>query len=166
MSPQRLDEILKKYRTTKFRYAFLKAEIATLERWLALCQSQSVNDRISLSQAITGMPHGSGIGDPTGRLATDIASGEVSRFVKQIQDDITKVNAEMIRIAPEISTVEIVLQSLGDREREVVILKIIDDRPWGETVEQMNGMHNNSYSKRTLQRLLDRALGRAYEIVR
>jgi len=166
MSPQRLDEILRRYRVTKARYAYLKAEIITLRRWLEICQSQSVNDRISLSQAITGMPHGSGVGDPTGRLAADIASGEVSTFVKQVQADLKVANEELKKLQPEITIVEIVMTGLGDREREVLVLKIVDARDWKDTVEQMNGMHNNSYSKRTLQRLLDRALERAYEIVR
>ena len=166
MSPQKLDEIFKKYRTDKARYAYLKSELETLERWLRLCESQSISDRVSLSQAITGMPHGSGIGDPTGRLAIDIASGEVSVFVKQVQEDLAFANTELLKLAPEISTVEIVIESLGDREREVLIFKIIDGRDWNDTVNQMNGLHNNSYSKRSLQRLLERALGRAYEIVK
>ena len=166
MSPQRLDKILEDFRFNKARYAWLQAEVITLERWLNLCQSQSINDRISLSQAITGMPHGSGVGDPTGRLALDIASGEVSVFVKQIQEDLNKVNAEMLRIAPDISAVEIILDSLNDREREVLIFKMIDKRDWKDTMLQMNELHNNSYSIRSLQRLLERALGRAYEIVR
>ena len=166
MSPQRLDEIMKKYRSTKARFAYLQAEIVTLERWLNICQSTTINDRVTLSQAITGMPHGSGVGDPVGRLAADIASGEVSVFVKQVQDDLAKVHEEMNRLGPEIRTVEIVLSALGDREREVLVLKIIDDRDWTDTVLQMNGMHGNSYSKRSLQRLLDRALEKAYEIVK
>ena len=166
MSPQRLDDIFKKHRVNEARLAWLKSEMVTLNRWLSLCKSQSVTDRVSLSQAITGMPHGSNPGDPVGRLAVDIASGRVSTFVKQIQEDIDSVTAEMMRIEPEIRTVEIVLQALGDREREVLTLKIIDDRDWNDTTAQMNEMHNNSYSKRTLQRLLDRALDKAYEIVK
>jgi len=166
MSPERLDELLKKYRSNKARYAYLRSQIEMLERFRRMCESSMVNDQVSLSQAITGMPHGSGTGDPVGRLAIDIASGEVSPFVKQIHEDLKEVNLQLIRLEPDISTVEIVLESLGDREREVLVLKIIDDRSWGDTVQQMNEMHNNSYSKRTLQRLLDRALGRAYEIVR
>ena len=166
MSPQKLDEIFKKYRTDKARYAYLKSELETLERWLRLCESQSISDRVSLSQAITGMPHGSGIGDPTGRLAVDVASGKVSEFVKQILDDMKAAKDEIDVISFRIRTVENVLQALVDREREVLIFKVIDDRDWGDTVNQMNGLHNNSYSKRTLQRLLDRALMRAYEIVK
>lgn len=166
MSPQKLDEIFKKYRTDKARYAYLKSELETLGHWLRMCESQSINDRISLSQAISGMPHGSGIGDPTGRLAIDIASGKVSEFVKQILEDMKQAQDEMDIIGIRIRTVENVLQALVDREREVLIFKIIDDRDWGDTVNQMNGLHNNSYSKRTLQRLLDRALEKAYAVVK
>lgn len=166
MSPQRLDEILKNYRITKARYEYLKAELVTLSRWLDICERTTVSDRVSLSQAISGMPHGSGVGDPVGRLATDIASGEVSIFIKQIKEDMRQADDEMLRLAPQISAVEIVLNALGDREREVLVFKVIDNRNWIDTVEQMNEIHNNSYSKRSLQRLLDRALGRAYEIVR
>lgn len=166
MTPLRLDELLKNHRSRKARLAYLNAEIVTLNRWLALCESESITDRVSLSQAISGMPHGSGIGDPTGRLATDIASGEVSRFVKQIQDEIQRVTDEISAIKPEIDIIEAVLMGLMDREREVVVLKMIDDRDWGDVVEQMNGMHNGAYSKRTLQRLYERAMEKAYEIVK
>ena len=58
------------------------------------------------------------------------------------------------------------MQALNDREREVLLFRIIDDMDWGQTVSQMNGLHNNSYSKRTLQRLLDRAMEKAYEVVK
>ena len=166
MTPLRLDEILKNHRSRKARTAYLNAELVTLNRWLILCENESISDRISLSQAITGMPHGSGVGDPTGRLAADIASGEVSRFVKQIQDEIRRITDEIAGIEPELKTVEAVLMGLGDREREVVVLKIIDDRDWGDVVEQMNGLHNGAYSKRTLQRLYERAMEKAYEIVK
>lgn len=166
MSPHDLDERLKKYRANKARLAYLEAEEITLRRWLTICESQSVNDRISLSQAITGMPHGSGIGDPTGRLATDIASGKVSEFVNQVLDDLNSLNAQKGVLYLSVRSVEVVLEALGDREREVLTLKIIDDRDWKDTAIQMNSMHNNSYSIRSLQRLLDRALEKAYEIVR
>ena len=166
MSPQRLDEILKRYRTDKARYAYLEAEMITLRRWLSICEGQSISDRVSLSQAITGMPHGSGTGDPTGRLAADIASGEVSVFVKQVLEEIEDAKREMNALIQNIRIVEIVLDALVDREREVLTLKIIDDRDWKDTAVQMNEMHNNSYSIRSLQRLLDRAIEKAYEVVK
>lgn len=165
MTPQKLDEIMVKYRVSKSRFAYLQSEMITLERWLAICKGEMINDRISLSQAITGMPHGSGVGDPTGRLATDIASGDVSTFVRQVEEDIERAKQEMETLSSQIRIVENVLEALNDREREVLVFKIIDGRDWADTVDQMNGLHNNTYSKRTLQRLLDRALDKAYEVV-
>ena len=165
MTPQKLDEIMVKYRVSKARFAYLQSEMITLERWLAICKGEMINDRISLSQAITGMPHGSGVGDPTGRLATDIASGDVSTFVRQVEEDIERAKQEMENLSSQIKIVENVLEALNDREREVLVFKIIDGRDWADTVDQMNGLHNNTYSKRTLQRLLDRALDKAYEVV-
>lgn len=166
MTPQRLDEIFKNYRVTKARMIYLTDLEKRLDRRLRILKGEMVEDMQSFSQAITGMPHGSGVGDPTGRLGVDIASGKVTPFIKQVEEELTEARSEMIRIGPDVNTVEVVLQALGDREREVLVLKIIDDRDWGDTVDQMNGLHNGAYSKRTLQRLLDRALEKAYEVVK
>ena len=119
-----------------------------------------------MSQAITGMPHGSNVGGPTGRLAADIVSGVTTPFIKELTTSIEETEAEIRKIESDVRNVEIILEALLDREREVLVLKIIDGRDWNDTLMQMNDMHNNTYSKRTLQRLLDRALEKAYEVVR
>ncbi len=166
MSPQHFDEILSKHRSTKARYAYLRSQMAMLERFLKQCQGDMINDEVSMSQAITGMPHGTTVGDPVSRLAIDIASGKVSVFVKQIQDEIKDIQAEIRKIGPDIRIVEIVLGALNDRERAVLEMKMIDEMSWGEVLMDMNLKYSNSYSKRSLQRLLDRALGKAYEIIK
>lgn len=166
MSPQRLDEILRDYRITKARVAYLKDQLRFLEKRLAEEMKKSIQDQISLSQAITGMPHGSGTGDPTGKLGTEIASGKESEFVKQIREEIRQASFEIMKLEPDISTAEIVLNALSDREREVLEMKIMAEMSWSDTLAEMNRKHNNSYSKRSLQRLLDRAKEKAYEVVR
>lgn len=166
MTPQCVDEVLKNHRVTQVRLARLRSELAMLQRHLAMCNARIVNDSLSFSQAITGMPHGSGVGDPTGRLGTDLASGAATPFIKELRIDIANKQKEIRETEPDVIAVEYILQGLLDREREVLVMKIIDDRSWQETLEQMNQLHNNSYSKRTLQRLLDRALEKAYEIAK
>ena len=166
MSPQNLLEKLKNYRTSWARRAYLQSQLQELEQLLKICQSEMINDQVSMSRAITGMPHGSGTGDPTGRLAMDIASGKVTDFVKQIQDEITHVQEELLKVAPDVHTVELILNALNDRERIVLEMKMIDDRPWAEILTRMNRQYNNSYSKRSLQRLLDRAMEKACGIVK
>ena len=166
MSPQRFDELLSNYRSMKARYAYLNSQIVMLERYLAICEGEMIEDKVSMSQAITGMPHGTTVGDPTGRLAMDIASGEVSVFVKQILEDMERVKAEIGKIEPDLKAVEIVLKALGERELAVMEMKMMDNMSWSEILESMNNRYSNSYSKRSLQRLLERATDKAYEIIK
>ena len=166
MRPERFDELLRNYRVTKARVARLKETMEMLDRFLRMCSSQMVNDLVSLSQALSGMPHGSGTGDPTGRLAMDIASGEVSPFVRQIQEEMTEANLELIRIEPQTRMVEIALGALSDKERDLVTMKMIDDLSWAEILHQMGKKHGGDCSKRTMQRALERAMKKAHEVVR
>lgn len=166
MSPQELTEILKNYRSNRARYAYLQSQIEMLERFLRKCQGEMIEDQVSMSQAITGMPHGSTVGDPVSRLALDIASGKVTPFVKQIQEEIAKIQAEIQKLFPDLRTVEIILEGLNDRERILFEMKMIDDYSWSDIVKEMNKKYNGSYAKRSLQRLCERAVDKAYEIVR
>ncbi len=165
MSPQMFDELMTKYKANKARYAYLCSQREMLERYLAVCKGEMINDEVSMSQAITGMPHGSGVGDPVGRLAIDIASGKVSEFVKQIQKDIINNQAEIKKVEPDIRIVEIALDALSDRERKVVEMKNFHEMSWVELLSAMNQQYSNSYSKRSLQRLYERAMDKAYEVV-
>lgn len=165
MEPQTLDELIKKYRTNKSREAYLRHQLESLEHTLEMAKARMVSESVSLSQAITGMPHGSGTGDPTGKLATGFASGEVTVFVRQIQREIDETKTALSRIMPDIETVEIVLDALNEREREVFELRMLDDYSWPETLRKVNAKHGNSYSKRSLLRLLNRAVEKAYSVV-
>lgn len=161
-----IEELLRDYRPTKARFAYLRTEEDMLERFLSNCEKSMVNDQVSMSQAITGMPHSSNVGDPVARLAIDIASGKVSEFVRQIREEIENVRSEMASLEAKIRTTEIVLGALNEREMEIVEMRIMADMSWDETLRGMNEKHNNSYSKRTLQRLLSRALEKAEEVVK
>ena len=166
MSPQRLDEILRDHRSTKARFAYLTHQLEFLQRSLAICERHMVSDQVSLSQAITGMPHGSSVGDPVGRLAIDIASGEVSDFVKEIREDIAIAEAERMKLGPELRVVETVMGALGERQWAVLEMKKVECLSWVEIISGMNRKFGTNYSKRSLQRLLDTAFSTACSVVR
>ena len=166
MSHQNIAELLKRYRPLRARYSYLQSQLEMLGRFLAICKGEMIEDQVSMSQAITGMPHGSSIGDPTGRLAMDIASGKVTEFVKQIQEEIEKVQSELRKVTQDIQTVDLILETMNERERNVLEMKMIDELSWTEIVEQMQRKYSKCYSKRSIQRLLDRAVDKAYEIVK
>ena len=146
--------------------AYLRSQVEMLERFLAICTREMINDEVSMSQAITGMPHGSGVGDPVGRLAIDIAEGKVSVFVKQIQEELATVNFELETITPQARAVDVALGALGDKERDLVTMKIMDELSWAEVIHKINLKHGGNCTKRTLQRVLERAMQKAYEVVR
>ena len=166
MSPDKLDEMLKNYRPLKARSAYLQDQLEELERKLILNRMMMIDEQVSLSQEITGMPHGTSTGDPTARLALDVASGKVSIFVRQIQDEIAATKRELGTIEPTLRIVGIVLQALSERECEVLEMRAMDEMEWPEIQEQMNREYNNVYCQRTLQRLFERAMEKAYEVVR
>lgn len=165
MKPAELDEKLRNYRVVKARYAYLQHQLESLERYMAICRGTMISDQISMSQAITGMPHGSGVGDPTGRLAMDIASGKVSVFVKQIEEETKVAREKLDETKEELRVVEIVLEAMSEREKEIVMMKAVDDMSWSEITQEMNEKHQGSYGKRSLQRLYDRAMEKAYKTV-
>ena len=166
MRPEKFDELLRNYRVTKARIAYLRSQIETHERFLKICTDGMINDMVSLSQAITGMPHGSGTGDPTGRLAMDIESGKVSPFVQELQETMAEMVLELNKIAPEARAVEIALGAIGDRERALITMKIIDEFSWDEVIHKFNNSYGGKQTKRTLQRMIERAMQKVYEVVR
>jgi len=166
MKPEQIEEMLGKYRVQKARYALLRSRLDELERILRVCENSMVSDLISLSQAITGMPHGSSVGDPTGRLAINLTTGTVSDFVKQVREEIMVVTQEAARLMEDLRVADIVISAMTEREREVIEMKIMSGMDWGEVLSEMNRRHSNSYSKRTLQRLYSRAIERAEEVTK
>lgn len=165
MQPEKLDEMLREYRTNKARVEYLDAQLAALREMLDKAKGSMVSDCVSLSQAITGMPHGSGTGDPVAKLAIRLANGDLVGFAKDVQEEITMMEAERTRVAAFVQIVDIALAAMNDREREVFSLKVLDKLGWIEVLESMNKAHENAYSKRSLQRLFERAQSKAYAVV-
>ena len=165
MTPEQLDGMLGKHRPQKARMAYLRSQLEMLERFLQICQGQMINDSVSMSQAITGMPHGTTVGDPVGRLAIDIASGKVSEFVKQIREEIEEVQQELREVEKSVKLIEIVLEAMNERERKLVTMKMIDELSWKEIIARMNAEYGG-YSKSSLQRLLKTGMDKAYNVVR
>ena len=166
MSPEKLEEILKKHRPTRARLAYLRSQQEMLERFLRICEGQIVEDMSSMSQALTGMPHGTTVGDPTGRLAIDIASGKVSAFIDQINEELEEVKREIRENEKNVQLVEIVLDAMNERERKLVVMKYVDEMSWKEIIAGMNREYNGGYAKSSLHRILETAMAKAYEVVR
>lgn len=166
MKIEQLTEALVKYRQNQARAAYLRSQLETLNRFLERFTGSMINDQVSMSQAITGMPHGSNPGDPVGRLAVDIASGKVSEFVAQIRGEIRETQDELSIVQSRVSVADLVLNALTEKERQVVTMKLIDDLSWAEILSKVRRTTGQQSSKRTLQRALSDALEKGAAIVK
>lgn len=162
MSPERLEKLLTEYYPNRQRAAWLQHKLGTLNRYLIIAKGQMINDGVSLSQAITGMPHGSGTGDPTAKLAIRIASGEVSNFVKEIEFDIREIESELAAVRADLEITEAALETLNDIQYELVEARKLSGMSWDATVEIINSQHSGAYSKRSLQRLMEKITEKLY----
>ena len=166
MSPQRLTEILKNYRASRARCAWLQEQLKMLDRFLKICEGEMVEDMMSMSQALTGMPHGTTVGDPTGRLALDIESGKISPFVKEIRGEIEQVKGELLKVSADVRAVEIIMDGMTERERNLLEMKMIDELSWKEIISRMNQKYGGKHKQRTLQRMAENIMEKAIAIVK
>ena len=163
MTRDQVDETLKIYRATEARVAYLRSQLEILKEYLRENENSVVNDGVSLSQAITGMPHGSGVGDPVGNLALRIAMGKTSVFVMQVREEIEVVMRELRLKQYILDFADAWLKALNDREVKVVTLKMIDGMSWSEILTALNSGGGPRWSKHTIQRILDNGMGKIYE---
>ena len=162
MTRDRVDELMKIYQETSARCEYLRSQAKILEDALKKNENCMVSDRVSMSQAITGMPHGTTVGDPVGNLALDLAMGKVTVFVTQIREELAQVYQELNAKQNIITYVDSWLKSLNDREKMVVQQKAIFQSSWGDVVTRMKETYGDACSKHTAQRIYDRAMEKIY----
>ncbi len=163
MTQEKVDEFLGAYLAKSARCAYLRAQKDLLEVELERNERTMVADQVSLSQAISGMPHGSGVGDPVGNLALKIASGKESVFVTQIRQELETIQKEMTVLEYWVKTVDAWLMALNEKEKRIVKLKRIDSLSWAEVVIEINKGAEFHRSKHSCQRLLDYAMDKVYK---
>ena len=165
MSPDKVDEMLGKYRAFLGRCKHLEELIRTLEYELEWMKSHIVEDTVSIGgQEMDGMPHGTSPGKPTERLAVMIASGFKPDFIIQQEKDIAEAKSEYIEKKRVVSFVEAWLAGLTDRERWIVVKQVIDGVTWRELVPDYSKEFGETRTKRGLQMLRDRAVEKIYDI--
>lgn len=163
MTQDRVNELLESYRTIQARCSYLQLQVDILTEGLRRNEQSMVSDRVSLSQAISGMPHGTSVGDPVGNLALDLVMGKVTVFVEQIRKELADVYSELYQKKRILACVDVWMGGLSDRERLAVEMKAIDKKPWAEVVLGFREKGIGECSKHTVQRLYDRGMGKIYE---
>ena len=164
MKVEIINEALSLYLERVARCEFLESEIKMLREILEKEESEMVDDEVSLSQELTGMPHGTSIGDPTGRLGLKLACGFESWSVKQIKEEITKLMEEYNTTKYWISFVVAWLKCLTDKERMLIELKYIQKLSWDEIINKYQREYGQRYGKSGMKILVQKSIEKIYKI--
>lgn len=164
MTPELVDKHLENYREYSARCTFLEEEIKELQELKRKLENTAISDAVHITSVMTGMPHGTEITDPTGRIAIQFADGFKPEHIKQIDEEIRKLEAER---RAKISTVIFVnawLKVLTEREMYIVENKVIGGMVWRDLIAGYNAKFGVMYSKSGMKNLKDAAMEKIYKV--
>jgi len=164
MKVEIVNEALSAYLERMARCEFLDGEIKLLREMLEKAEREMVDDEVSLSQELTGMPHGTSIGDPTGRLGLKLACGFESWSVKQIKEELIKLNEEYNTLKYWVAFVGAWLKCLTDKERMLIEMKYIQKLSWDEIINAYQKAYGQRYGKSGMKILVQKSIEKIYKI--
>ena len=157
-------EALSSYLERVARCEFLDSEIGILREMLNKAETEMVDDEVSLSQELTGMPHGTSISDPTGKLGLRLACGFESWTVKQIKEELTKLQEEYNTLKYWVSFVRAWMMCLTDKEKMLVEMKYIQKLSWDEIINKYQKEYGQRYGKSGMKILVQKSIEKVYKI--
>lgn len=164
MRAERVDEALAKYPEATARTEYLTQQNKLLQEALSIALTQMANDAVSLSQQLTGMPHGTKISDPTGRLGIWFAEGHETWTVEQIRAEIARNEEEIASLRWILVFVRAWMMALNDKESALIRWKYFDRLSWTEISRKVYETYGVKYGKRGLSYMIEAARKRIYRM--
>lgn len=166
MTAERVDEALSRYAEAVSRTEYLREQNRLLNEALQLALSHMVSDEVSLSQQLTGMPHGTMISDPTGRLGMWFAEGHESWTVEQIKAEIKTNKGEIASLRWVVCFVPAWIKGLNDNEARLIRLKYFNRLTFSEMAEAVEKETGVLLSRSGIVSKLKAAKRRIYRLAR
>ena len=164
MTRERVDEMLHNYREYVGRCKYLMAEIEEINEDLRSLKASSYADAVSpRGQDLSGMPHGTDVGQPTEQIAIAFASGCKPPYIAELEKIVAGLQAEYKSKHTTVMFVECWLQCLTDRERWVVVQQVIDGVTWREMTTQYEMCFGEGRTRDGLRKLKQKALAKIYK---
>lgn len=165
MTRKKVDEMLKAYRFEVGRCGHLEAEISQLEKAIRQAMATMDEDVTAVRpQQLSGMPHGTTVGNPTEKLGIMLASGWVPDDILEMQAELKETKQEHEQRYFTVLFVSAWLNGLPERERWIVEHQVIDGEYWKEVVCKFKTAFQEETSKDSLKRLKQRAMEKIYQM--
>ena len=159
MTEKDIRDMLGRYKSNAGRIKHLEVEAKELRAKIEQTKADEVDAAAGPHPAnIDGMPRGNRKSDPTGKLGAKLADGKVSKDVAAMQEKLKAVETELGAAVREKQYMDAWVTSLMDRERLVLVSRLVEGRTWGKVADEYAKRYGDEMSERTLMRMLDNAV--------
>ncbi len=157
--------MMERYPEYSARCAYLEGQIRENKRMLMEAQSELIEDMISITPRLTGMPGAQqGTSDPTGRVGVLVAEGHKTKIMIDLEMEMEKLQAEHDVKYLTVIFVEAWLKVLDEKERFVVEKKVLGGLSWKQLIYTFRQTFGDLYTQQGLRRIRDSAMEKIYRI--
>lgn len=166
MTPEAVDKMLAQYVKAKARCEYLIGYIEKRKEDVRSARATMRADAANGVQVLTGMPHGSGTSDPTGRFGMMFADGWEPEGIREIVEEIQELEKELALKMVTVQLTQSILSVLTDKEVMIVDGKDFQGLSWRELGAKYKAMFDVDVSRETLRRLYRTAKRKLYEVAK
>ncbi len=165
MIKEHVDGMMERYLEHSARCAYLDGRITEVARAIQKAQSETVEDMISITARMTGMPGAQeGTSDPTGRVGLLVASGHKTPHVVELEAELDELIREHEQKSVTVIFVDAWLKVLDDKELFVIKKKTIGGLSWKQLCFQFRNTYGDEYSQQGLRKIRDTAMDKIYRV--
>ena len=159
MTEKDIRDMLGRYKSNAGRIKHLEVEAKELRAKIEKTKADEVDAAAGPHPAnIDGMPRGNRKSDPTGKLGAKLADGKVSKDVAAMMEKLAGIETELQTAINEKRYCDAWISSLMDRERLVLVTRVVEGRTWGKVADEYAQRYGDEMSERTLMRMVDNAV--------
>ena len=164
MRADTVDRMLTDYRRCAARRDFLQVEITRAEEEMKRAEERLVEENVLPGRGLD-VPPGTGVGDPTARMAVRFLSGYRPAYMQEMAGDIRRLKDEMGECDWVCRAVNAWRGALSDRERLVIDRHVIGGESYNEVLEAFAKEYPGTAvtSRDGLRRIKNRAMEKVYE---
>ena len=167
MELERIQLMLKDYKTCLGRCNHLKTEMSILERQIDVIKADTAETLASPKpRVLSDMPRGTQIGNPTEKYGGMLADGFKTDEQISLEVKLAQITAEYNEKIVVVEYVNSWMSGLSDRERVVIRSNMIEGDTWKDTVNSYNQRFGDTVSKDTLKRIKERAMDKIIEMAK
>lgn len=166
MQPQEVDILLSTYRQNKARHGHLSLELATMNCALQREETRAIINDALHAQQYSSMPHGTDTGRPVEQLVIRYFDGYTPELLRQWQTEKAGMEREQKKLEELIGYVDTWLNALIDRERRVVVDKLVDGRTWREMEDDAQSVFGIPMTVGGLKSIKRRAMQKIYAVAK